>query len=401
MTRFKRRALIVLASVLLVALGLGAWFYNFMYVGPDAAVRRAEVLSLRRMTVTQLGEAGTYRFFYATNRVTEGDDGPLSERFGARRDESLHFGYFDTRIEPTLGVGMLINPSDWFLNEEIQLKRVERLDEASFVAHLRRLVQDSPHRALLVVVHGFREAFVSALRKTAFLGHVLDVNAPVLLFDWPGDQGTTLRGYRRGQRIARESGADLARTLRLIIEQVRPERLSLVANSMGAEVIASAFGELYRDPSLADAETEFEDVVLTAPDVDRAQFDAQFRKEINALVRNLTVYVSSNDRALLMSRLVNRARRGGESTLDIRNPDQLEAASAVWNLMEPEDGRTTLVDVTPINRTRNFHNFSLETPEFFDDLFLRLVNPVTPQSRSEYRVVTPDGREYVILTRAR
>ena len=372
-----------------------------MYVGPDAAVRRAEVLSLRRMTVTQLGEPGTYRFFYVSNRAAEGDGGPLQERFGPRRGETLNFGYFDTRIEPSLGVGMIINPSDWFLNEEIQLKAVESMDEAAFVAQLGRLVQESPHRSLLVVVHGFREAFVSALRKTAFLGHVLDVNAPVLLFDWPGDQGTSLSGYRRGQRVARESGADLADTLRLIIEQVRPERLSLVANSMGAEVIASAFSLLYRDPSLADAETEFEDVVLTAPDVDKALFDEQFKREINALARNLTVYVSSNDRALLMSRLINRARRSGESTLDIRNPDQLEEAGAVWDFMDPEDERITLVDVTPINRTRNFHNFSLETPEFFDDLFLRLVNRVTPRSRPEYRVVTPDGREYVILTRGR
>jgi hypothetical protein len=102
-----------------------------------------------------------------------------------------------------------------------------------------------------------------------------------------------------------------------------------------------------------------------------------------------------------MSRLVNRSRRRGESTLDIRNPDQAEEAAGVWDLMEPEDGRTTLVDVTPINRTRNFHNFSLETPEFFDDLYLRLVNRVTPRSRSEYRVRTPDGREYVLLTRGR
>ena len=224
---------------------------------------------------------------------------------------------------------------------------------------------------------------------------------PVLLFDWPGDQGTSLRGYRRAQGVARESGADLADTLRLIIEQVRPERLWLVANSMGAEVVVEAFRELYRDPDMADAETEIEDVVLTAPDVDSTEFDEQFKREINALVRNLTVYVSSNDRALLMSRLVNRARRGGESTLDIRNPEQVEEAAGVWDMMEPEDGRTTLVDVTPINRTRNFHNFSLETPEFFDDLFLRLLNTTTPRSRPEYRVVTPDGREYVILTRGR
>lgn len=45
----------------------------------------------------------------------------------------------------------------------------------------------------------------------------------------------------------------------------------------------------------ADSETEFEDVVLTAPDGGHDEFDSHFKPKIDALVRNLTVYVSSND----------------------------------------------------------------------------------------------------------
>ena len=61
----------------------------------------------------------------------------------------------------------------------------------------------------------------------------------------------------------------------------------------------------------------------------------------------------------------------------------------------------TLVDVTPVNRTRNFHNFSLETPEFFDDLFLRLINTGAPRSRLLYPVTTPEGQTYWLLTAGR
>jgi hypothetical protein len=99
-----------------------------------------------------------------------------------------------------------------------------------------------------------------------------------------------------------------------------------------------------------------------------------------------------------MSRLVNWERRRGESTL---SPDMLEEAAQVADLIEPGDQLITLVDVTPVNRTRNFHNFSLETPEFFDDLFLRLTDPDTPQSRPLYQVKTPDGTIYWVLTRSR
>ena len=397
MTRFKRRMFIGTALVVLVLVGLVLFFYR----PTRLALERAEAFRFRRMLVTRLGDQDAYRFFYVTNRRLGADDGPLEERFGNERERVLKFGFFDTELEPTLGLGMIINPTDWFQNEEIQLKQVQSLDQSEFIAQLRQQVQASPLRSILINVNGFRERFPSALRKTAFLSHVLDINSPVLVFDWPGDQGSTPRGYRRAQRIAGESGAELAQTLGLIIRQVQPERLWLVANSMGGEVVVHAFSILYQEADLADAEAEIEDVVLTAPDVDREEFNNQFKREIAALARNLTVYVSSNDRALLISRVLNRGRRLGEATLNPRNPDQFEEAARVLELVEPNSELVTLVDVTPVNRTRNFHNFSLETPEFFDDLFLRLTNTNTPSNRLIYQVRTPDGAVYWVLTRGR
>ena len=397
MTRFKRRMFIGTALVVLVLVGLVLFFYR----PTRLALERAEAFRFRRMLVTRLGDQDAYRFFYVTNRRLGADDGSLEERFGNERERVLKFGFFDTELEPTLGLGMIINPTDWFQNEEIQLKQVQSLDQSDFIAQLRQQVQASPLRSILINVNGFRERFPSALRKTAFLSHVLDINSPVLVFDWPGDQGSTPRGYRRAQRVAGESGAELAQTLGLIIRQVQPERLWLVANSMGGEVVVHAFSILYQEADLADAEAEIEDVVLTAPDVDREEFNNQFKREIAALARNLTVYVSSNDRALLISRVLNRGRRLGEATLNPRNPDQFEEAARVLELVEPNSELVTLVDVTPVNRTRNFHNFSLETPEFFDDLFLRLTNTNTPSNRLIYQVRTPDGAVYWVLTRGR
>jgi esterase/lipase superfamily enzyme len=398
MARFKRKLWLGAALVALVLLGVGGWVYHTIYRTSDFSLRHAEAFLFRRMAVAQLAEQGTYRYFFVTNRRQEREEGPIEERFGAGREEALKFGSFDAKIQPTLGLGMLVNPTEWFQNEEINLHEVRKLEEDAFVERLAGLVAESPYRSLLVVVHGYREAFPSALRKTAFFGHVLDVNSPVLLFDWPGNQGGSLGGYRRAREVAEASGADLARTLELIVRKVRPDRLWLVANSMGGQVVVDAFSVLYQNADFADSETEIEEVVLTAPDVDHEQFDQQFKQEISALANNLTVYVSSNDRALVLSRLVNRARRVGESTL---TPDQLEEAVRVAELIDPESDRITLVDVTPVNRTRNFHNFSLETPEFFDDLYLRLTNETAPRSRLLYRVKTSDGAYYWVLTRGR
>lgn len=397
MTRLKRRLLTAMALTVISVLILAAFFYR----PTRQALQRAEAFDFQRMTVTRLSEQAGHRFFYITNRDQKKKGAPPDERFGNKREQMLRFGSFDTEIQPTLGLGMIINPTEWFQNEEIKLLDVRALEQDAFVQQLRGFVEASPKRSLLVVVHGFREAFDSGLRKTAFLGHVLDINSPVLFFDWPGNQGSSLRGYRRARQVARDSGAEFAAALKLIINEIQPDRLWLVANSMGGEVVVSAFSQLYRDVNLADVQTEIDDVVLTAPDVDRETFNEQFKLEIAALAQRLTVYVSSNDRALLMSRVINRNRRLGESTLDMTNPDQFEGAAGMVDLIDPDSELISLVDVTPVNRTRNFHNFSLETPEFFDDLFLRLTNDETPHNRLIYRVEVPDGPVYQVLTQGR
>lgn len=394
----RRRIFWAAGLVVLALIIAGAYVY---FVGTRTLLEHAEALAFRRMTVAQVGDQGEFRFFFVTNRTADSSEGPVQKQFSTERGPELQFGSFDTSIEPTLGLGMIIDPSRWFVNEDIQLLDVRTLPQQSMVEALRQQVAASPNQSLLVVVHGFREAFPSALRKTAFLGHILDIDTPVVVFDWPGNQGSSLRGYRTARRVAKASGAELATTLRLLITDVQPQRLWLIANSMGGEVVVQAIDELYRDPAFADLETEIEDVVLTAPDVDRDEFNVQFRQQILALAMNATVYVSSNDRALLVSRLINRGRRLGESTMDPTNPDQFAEAQKIADLLEPGSDRLSLVDVTAVNRTRNFHNFSLETPEFFDDLFLRLLSEEMPQTREIYDIQTPQGTTYDVLTSGR
>jgi esterase/lipase superfamily enzyme len=396
----RRRHWLIAAILLLLLIGLGWWVY---FITTREALLHAENFFFRRMTTTELTEPGRYRFYFSTNRKAPAElaDNPL--RFDNQRVAELTLGTFDADIQPALGLGMLVNPTEWLQNEEIDLLDIQPLVQDSFVQDLRGAVARSPHRAVLVVLHGFREAHESALRKTAFLGHVLDVDAPLLLFDWPGDQGSGLRAYRRAHRVATDSAAELVATLQLLENEVEPAQIWLLANSMGAQVVVKAFDLMYQErmakaQSSTATDQPITHVVLTAPDVDHEQFNEQFKRQLATLAQHLTVYVSSNDRALLASRVINRGARRGESTL---NPDMLEEATRLSELTSADDDLVTLVDVTPVNRTRNFHNFSLETPEFFDDLYLRLANPEAPSSRPIYRVQTPDGAVYSVLTRAR
>ena len=121
-------ALLVLALIL-----MGAYAY---FIGTRAMLSQAEAFAFRRMTVPQLAEQGTFRFFYATNRASGNAEGPIRERFASEREETLSFGAFDTDIEPSLGLGMILDASDWFLNEEIRLPPL-----FSFKVCCRRLIR--------------------------------------------------------------------------------------------------------------------------------------------------------------------------------------------------------------------------------------------------------------------
>lgn len=386
-----------MALGLLVSAAAGAWLYQLYFSSTSYVLQLAEALRFRRMVVAQLEEENNYRFYFATDRRLKPGDGPLEERFGTVREAGLTLGSFDVSIEPTLGIGMLVNPSEWLQNREIQLNQTRTLDQAAFLGQLRQAIDRSPNRSLLIVVHGFREAFPSALRKTAFLGHVLDLNTPILVFDWPGNQGSTPGGFRRAREVARASAGELAGLIALITDGIAPDRLSILANSMGAQVVVDAFRRLHQEGLPKAGRPPVDHVLLTAPDVDYGEFNEEFRLALGELARHTTLYVSSNDRALLASRLLTRQRRLGESAL---RPDRAPGGIQVIN-EDPNRDPVTVVDVTPVNRTRNFHNFGLETPEFFDDLYLRLGNAQVPRSRLVYPVEGPNGAVYWVLTRSR
>ena len=68
MIKFKSRTKFILIIVLLLLVITGIWFYQVLYGSPGEALRRAENFLFTRMTVAQLGEQGSTRYFFVTNR---------------------------------------------------------------------------------------------------------------------------------------------------------------------------------------------------------------------------------------------------------------------------------------------------------------------------------------------
>jgi len=379
-----------LVGVAVVAAYLGR---NFTGIGP-IPTRSAFA---GRLPSTPDGDWRRFQFFYATNRAT--DDPATFQGQGSQLGSEISAGTFAVRISPYLSIG----PRVWFDTKQMEWADRTALSLDECLSRLRTAVQASPHKSVLVIVWGYRDWFQSAALKTAYTAYVIDINTPVLLFDWPGNQGDSRAGYRAAQRMSAQSAPDLGRVLARVSRETEAEKIWLMGSSLGCQTICDAFAWLETQPDQFKGLPKLDHVVLSAPDVSAEAFDDKFADRIKALSRHLTAYVSSNDRSLLLSHWVNRARRLGRLEEVSVPPEertdqyQFEEALELLDLQAKGLRDICIVDATPINRTRNLHHFFTDSPEFFDDLYRQLLEPENMVSRRLHVVRPGEARNYWIL----
>jgi esterase/lipase superfamily enzyme len=396
MKKWSRRLLLAgfyLASLAVVAVIAGYVGRNFFGAGPIPS--RSAFAG--RLPGTPDGDRRRFQFFYATNRAV--DDAATFQGQGNKLGSEISAGTFDVRISPY----MPIAPRMWFDDKFMEWADRTELSQDDSLARLRAAVQASPHKSVLVIVWGFRDWFQSAALKTAYTAYVLDINTPVLLFDWPGNQGEGRIGYLASRQVATQSAPDLGRLLARVLRETEAEHVWLMGSSLGCQTICDAFAWLETQPDLFKGLPKIDHVVLSAPDVSAEAFDDKFAARIKALARHLTAYVSSNDRALLMSHWINGSRRLGRLAEVSVPPEertdqyQFEEAQELLDLQAKGLRESCIVDATPINRTRNLHHFFTDSHEFFDDLYRQLLQPENRVSRPLHVVRAAEGRTYWIL----
>lgn len=386
---------IIFITALLGLLGMTGNYIlrNFTGMGP-VPVRSA---FSGRLPWALEGDFRRFQFFYATNRANHEE---TFNGHGNLLGNAVVHGTFDVLISPYLTV----KPFVWFNKDAMKWSDRNELSDEKFYSELHEAVQSSPKKSLLIIVWGFRDWFQSAALKTAYTAYVLDINTPVLLFDWPGNQGEGRRGYAASQIVSDQSAPDLGRTLAAVVKETGAENVWLMGSSLGCQTICKALTWLSEQPDLFHGKPKLSHVVLSAPDVLAETFDEKFAERIQKLSKHLTAYVSSNDRALLMSHWLNNGRRLGRHAQVLTPPEnrtgqyEFEEALELLEMQEKGAQHISVVDATPINTTRNLHHFFTDSPAFFDDLYQRLLQPDDIVSRRLHSVKTrPEGVTYWIL----
>jgi len=193
--------------------------------------------------------------------------------------------------------------------KHVVLLDIEEKDSETFFSQLRQRVDQSTAKDAFVFVHGFNVTFEDAARRTAQLAYDLKFQGAPIFYSWPSQGG--LFQYAVDETNVVWTVPHLHEFLKQIADQAGAQSVHLIAHSMGNRALTSALRELSLE--MQEMPPRFHEVVLTAPDIDADVFRRDIAPAIVKTAKRVTLYASSNDEALVLSKQVHGYPRAGDT----------------------------------------------------------------------------------------
>ncbi len=265
--------------------------------------------------------------FFGTDRKQVANPDRID--FGADRDRRLHLGQAIVTVPRVKRqAGKVLRPT---LFETLVLRIPEQGDPArhftipkngvTVMTEDQFLVAVRNHRDnagafkdhAFVFVHGYNTAFDSALYRTAQIAFDLSDVAgseadrvpfgTAFLYSWPSGGGAV--DYVYDHESSRGAETHFRDFLDLVIAKTGAKHVHLIAHSLGNAVLLNVLQD-YKMPRLARA--TISQVILAAPAIDAEEFGVIASKIKKLTTGGITLYASSNDRALSAASRLNRGR---------------------------------------------------------------------------------------------
>jgi esterase/lipase superfamily enzyme len=304
---------------------------------------------------------------FGTDRVRSSAAG-ARPRYNDERANELSLGVATVSIPDTdhHKKGRLERPR-WYRLEfrenpdkHVVITTLSELDEGRFVVQARkaRELDDSAAEAL-VFIHGFNVDFEESIRRTAQFVTDLEFGGVGIAYSWPS-KGSVF-GYAPDANVSESSMFRLADFIALLRSRLGLERVHLVAHSMGNRLLARALNQhVLRAPPPPLA--ELNQVVFAAPDIDPLTF-RDFAHVFAGSCKRCTLYTSTHDLALTVSRWIYRSKRAGAS---------IEAV--LTNAVDA-------IDVSRVDDSMIGHSYFSDKRELLQDLNELLKNGLAPGER--------------------
>jgi esterase/lipase superfamily enzyme len=257
------------------------------------------------------------KVFFATDRKPSGF--PIfTNYFGGERNEAddpLTFGTVLVSIPAEHRVGHLEEPLPFFSADprhDLVVVDLKLSSEAGFISSLSETIGQSRDKEALIFIHGYHVTFDEAARRTAQLAWDLQFQGVPILYSWPS-RGDIL--YTADEASALWAVPHLESFLRLVAQKSGANTIHVVAHSLGNRALMYALQQLSKDHS---STTKVKQIVLAAPDIDAGIF-RQLASAFPSTADHVTIYASSHDKALALSKFLHQYPSMGKQPIAPRS----------------------------------------------------------------------------------
>lgn len=277
------------------------------------------------------------RVSFATDRQYDISDNKIS--FGSEPG-NVSYGYCYVSIPASHKIGAIESPSIYKLEFKespekhvmIQETKLQPYDE--FIKDLSWLSSRSNSGNAFVFIHGFNVGFDDAAKRTAQIAYDLNFDGVPIFFSWPSRNSPSLTSYEADERNIELSEGAIKRFLIDVLSDTQVVNVFVIGHSMGTRGLAKAVGAIALEKP--EVLKKMKAIILAAPDIDTELFKREIAPKLLRTEKNVTLYASSNDRALSASKSLHGYPRAGDSgtgLVIIKGMDTIDASNVDTSLL--------------------------------------------------------------------
>lgn len=272
---------------------------------------------------------------YGTDRKTNTIQTDLEKYYTGERGK-LKFGVAQVSIPKKHKFGKMERPSKWLnqkekIGEHVIVTKMENIDKETFQQFLKSKLNHVEEKDILIFIHGFDVTFSSAIRRTAQISYDLNFKGVPMTYSWPS-QGN-ISEYMKDESSVQYTVPHLVEFLKEVIDTKGEAKLHLIGHSMGTRALADALKEI---SFIYSGKHQFKNIILAAPDIDKDVFEVSLLPYIIKTTDQITLYASSDDAALKLSKTLHSGERigqGGDDIIVFKDLDTIDATGIDTSLL--------------------------------------------------------------------
>ena len=283
------------------------------------------------------------------------------------------------RVSGVTEFGVLDRTATELMPPEIFLEASQPANQV-FAEKVNAKLARSKRKDVYIYVHGYKAIFENPALVATELWHFLGYKGVFVAYAWPSTPSPwaylrdidTAAGYARHLRIF----------LEFLAEETDAEQIHVIGYSMGTRLVTRAIAQL----ALMHHEYTTEEirrklrighVILAGSDLDREVARKYLADGFLEVPRHLSIYMSSRDRVLGMSRFLTRRKRLGQMWAEG------DLAPRVADYLHEREADLSVIYVTAAEGAAagNGHAYFRDSPWVSSDILMSLAYDLPPGDR--------------------